>query len=162
MSKITQEKKATKKAKEVPQKIVHISVIDDVYTDVTRKADSEDDWSRDSTSQSHSIKGIKVHPEYGDIDCSFDVEPVTDYYLLYYNYASGDSFGSDTGKIEFIALYNDKELATKSYKALQKAGSNGENFVTIWNDLGQPYQENIDQNYFGGFEGSHLITVQLF
>ena len=162
MSRITQKKKELKKANTPAPLVTHIVVDDDVYTNITNQADPDDDWSADSTSKYHYINGIQTHPRYGDIDCSFEVHPLTDYYLLYYLYGSGDSFSSHTGRIEFIALYNDKILAEKSYKALNIAGSKGESKVTIWNDLGQKYEEYIIQDYFGGFEGSNLITVQLF
>ena len=161
MSKITKQKKALKKINQILPKVTFINVIDDEHTEVTVEGNPDDRWSRDSTSTSHYIRGIQIHPSYGEVECSFEVERGIDYYLLYYTYGTGDSFGSDSGKIEFVALYNDEELAQKSFKALDKAGSNGDNKVTIWNDLGQPYDEYVNQDYFGGFESAYLEPVHL-
>jgi hypothetical protein len=167
MSKITQQKKAAKKINEILPKVTHISVVDYVDEYITSYADPDDEWGRDSTAQSHSIQGISIHPNYGDLDVSFDVLPNQTYYLLYYLYETGDSFGSDSGRIEFVCLYNDQTLAEKSCASMNKFNRNDRNKqghvnpVTIWNDLGQPYQEHINDDYFGGFEVAGVISVQL-
>ena len=121
MSKITQKKKELKKINEILPKVTYITVVDDSYTEVTDEADPNDEWSADSTDTSHYIWGIKIHPKYGNIECSFDVVPNKTYYLLYYLYGSGSSFGTDSGQIEFVCLYQDKKLADKSCQALNDA-----------------------------------------
>ena len=161
MSKITQQKKAAKKINEILPKITHVSVEDDSYTDVTSYPDPDDDWGRESTHTSHHIRGIRVHPSYGDIDCMFEIEPEKTYYLLYYLHDTGDSFGSDTGRIEFVELYRDEKLADKSCAALNKYKSGSHNMVTIWNDAGKPYEEYVSDDYFGGFTGAEVVAVQL-
>src|ERR1035441_933460 len=161
MSKITQKKKELKKINQILPKVTYINVVDDSYVDVTDEADPNDKWSADSTSESHSIRGIQIAQRYGDIEYSFDVVPNKTYYLLYYLYGTGSSFGTDTGKIEFVCLYHDKLLAEKSCDALnnhynRKKNTNRPltNSITIWNELGQPYVESVTNDYFGGFEGA--------
>ena len=161
MPKITQKKKELKKINEILPAITHINVIDDVFTEVTQEADPKDEWSVDSTAEYHRIRGIRINPRYGDVECSFEVLPETNYYLLYYLQDAGDSFGSYTGNIEFVALYNDKQLADKSCQALNQAGNAKKESAIIWDDLGKPYEEHILQDYFGGFTGAYVTTVQL-
>jgi hypothetical protein len=140
-----------------------INVVDDSYTEITDEADPEDSWSRESTAESHYIRGIKIGDRYGDVECSFEVVPMTNYYLLYYRYSTGDTFGRDEGKIEFVALYNDIELADKSAQAMNNAANNKQMLATIWNDEGKPYEEylNCVTDYFGSFDGAEVETVQL-
>jgi len=84
--------------------------------------------------------------------------PNTDYYLLYYRYGTGDSFGQDTGRIEFVGLYQDQELADKCAEAMNKTGGGA---VTIWNDQGKPYREYLNDDYFAGYESAHVQSVRL-
>ena len=151
----------TKKINEIKPLVTHVSIIDDAWTEVTREADPADEWGADDTATMHNITGITIHPKYGDIDCSFKVEPNIDYYLLYYLYGTGDSLSSHTGRIEFIELYRDEKLADKSCKALNAGGNKGKHKVQIWNDLGQKYDEYVSQDYFGGFECAEVAGVRL-
>ena len=173
MSKITQKKKELKnelkKINQILPKVTYINVVDEAYTDVTQEADPEDEWSGESTDTSHNIQGIKLGKNYGDVECSFEVVPGETYFLLYYLYSTGDSFGTASGQIEFVGLYNDLKLAEKSCKALNTFNKRDPNNprktignpITIWNDLGQPYRESVADDFFGGFDGADVAAVQL-
>ena len=63
-----------------------VAVLDHAYTTVTREADPNDEWDRDSTDTSHHIYGIQKAQKYGDLECSFELLPNKTYYLLYYLY----------------------------------------------------------------------------
>ena len=141
--------------------VTRVAVLDHAYTTVTREADPNDEWDRDSTDTSHHIYGIQKAQKYGDLECSFELLPNKTYYLLYYLYDTGDSFGSDTGNIEFVGLYQDKKLAEKSCDALNKFSRSKNNKITIWNDLGQQYVEHVHDDYFGGFTSAHVASVEL-
>ena len=99
-----------------------IQVIDRVYTYVTREGDPEDRWDRDSTGESHDIQGIRVVDEndYFDLTVDFEVVDDRDYYLLYGIYSTGDSFGHDEGRIQFVDLYESREVAEENAKRLRK------------------------------------------
>ena len=97
-----------------------ITVIDDTYEEVTRSA-TEDQWDRDDTNTTHHISGIKLvgKNDYTDLTVPFKVEPGKTYYLLSVIYDTGDSFGRDEGRIEFIELYTDLELAKKNQAVIE-------------------------------------------
>jgi hypothetical protein len=136
-----------------------IKVIDNVHYYTTNEADPDDEWSRDSTDESHSIEGIKLSARYGDVETTFKPEKGVSYYLLYYIYSTGDSFGSDSGRIHFIGLYRSKQLADKCAKLIDKGGVN----VTIYDDNGTPYKEHISarDDYFGGLTSVEVAEVSL-
>jgi hypothetical protein len=100
--------------------MVKIQIIDNDYTEITQRADSDDKWDRDNTYTSHDIQGIKKANIGYDLDTEFDVYPDIDYYLVYAIYDTGDSFGSDEGQIQFIFLYLDEKHAKKAVKDLLK------------------------------------------
>jgi hypothetical protein len=97
-----------------------IRVIDHTYGEITRHA-TRDEWDRDDTYTSHNIEGIKLVDEndYSDLTVPFKVEPDKTYYLLSVIYDTGDSFGRDEGRIEFIELYIDLDLAKKNQAAIE-------------------------------------------
>jgi hypothetical protein len=161
MSEITQKNKKLKAINKILPEVTHVSVIDNEHEVVTTEADPDDEWGADSTATTHDITGITIHPTYGDIECAFDIEPEKYYYLLYYTYATGDSFSNHSGRIEFVELYRDEKLADKSCKALNSADLKKSHMVPIWNDLGQKYEEYVNDDYFGGFEGAEVVAVKL-
>lgn len=85
----------------------------DRYEYVTREAsDANDPYDRDSTAADICINGIRVVSDcYSDIDVPFDVVPGETYYLVWADYETGDSFGYDNNRVEFIDLFKSKELA---------------------------------------------------
>lgn len=93
--------------------MANVRVVDDVYTDVVEYGDGEPYGRRDCTAEHHNIQGIQVvgEKEYYDLSTGFDIDPTRPYYLLYAIYSTGDSFGHDDGRIEFVGLYEDLEVA---------------------------------------------------
>ncbi len=91
---------------------------------VTRRA-TEDQWDRDDTAADISVYSISRKAEIGyrDISVGFDVVPGQNYWLLWADYNTGDSFGRDENIVEFIDLYQSPEAAEKAKKELSdKAG----------------------------------------
>lgn len=78
---------------------------------VTREADPEDNWDRSDTAADISIHGVEAADRYHDIDVPFDVETGVVYYLVWADYDTGDSFGRDCNRVEFIDLFKTEELA---------------------------------------------------
>ena len=138
--------------------LTKIKVIDNVYYDTYNEPEPGEQWARASTTESHSIIGIEVTTEkYSTLECAFPVEFNTPYYLLYYN-SDGDSFGTDSGKIEFVGLYRDGALAARC-AAVINAITKNEFGVTIWDDNGTEYRESINNDYFGGMDGADVEIV---
>ena len=145
-------------------------VIDEVRSWVTDPADADDSWSRDSTDQSHDIRGIELVDEkgWGDMEVKFDIEPGKTYYLLSVIYDTGDTFGRDGGQIEFIDLYEDHALAEKNAKTIaEHARSPGDYFkkhdsLKITTNLGTEYQLSPSWvGYFESFDEARVSAVQI-
>lgn len=99
----------------------HISIDLDGYRYVTRPADPTDDWDRDDTAASLSVRGIHVVQKQGyrDLTVPFDVIPGRAYWLVWVDYDTGDSFGRDGNQFEAIDLFEDYELARACGKACE-------------------------------------------
>lgn len=100
---------------------IEVDYTRDVY--VTIKRDPEDSWSRDSTAANITVHGIKLvkNAQYRDITVPFDVDINKSYILLWADYNTGDSFGSDRNLTEFIDLFETVEAAEAARKALETA-----------------------------------------
>lgn len=97
-----------------------VKVLKDSFTEVTKEADPEDDWSAESTFTTTVFNGLSLvkKDEYSDLAISFDLEEGKDYFLIVASYTIGDSFHEDEGIIEFIDLYKDFEKAKETVKVL--------------------------------------------
>lgn len=99
-------------------------VINEQLGSVTRECNSDDPWDRDDTDTENYIQGIKLvdqsakyHHFDGEVD--FEIKPDTPYFLLCGIYSTGDSFGHDTGRIEFVDLYESEAFAEDMQKRLE-------------------------------------------
>ena len=142
------------------RKLTNIRIIHDCYTEVTREGDPEDRWDRDSTTQSHYIRGFEVVKEnsYGDFKVPFEIDPEKEYYLLAVYYDTGDSFGNDGNRIDMIDLYDDIELAMESKRRIldENKDENGYS-VAILNPLGVEYR--ISASWKGYFESLNDVEI---
>jgi len=95
-----------------------INVIYDREEYVTREADPNVAYDNDSTAASIHIHGIEVAKE-GCCDgaAPFDLKKDRTYYLVWADYNTGDSFGKYGNRMEFIDLFETKELAEQCAKA---------------------------------------------
>lgn len=121
----------------------YIRVLYNEYTEVTRVADSDDEWNRDDTSTTYSIGNVRVVPEreWFDFPVGFTPERGESYWLVYVVYSTGDSFGYDeNGGIEFIDLYRTLEEAQAVVDAIEEndRGAN-EYSIPIRNSVGDEY-----------------------
>jgi hypothetical protein len=90
----------------------------DTYYENLGGYDCDDEWTRDSTAETHSITGIKEvsNNDYHDV-CTTDGDGP--FYLLYVIYDTGDSFGTDEGRFEEVLLHRDIEVAKKNKKLIE-------------------------------------------
>jgi hypothetical protein len=91
-----------------------VKIIDEVWTEVTREAPEDSEWDRDDTYQHHYIKGFEVVEDGSYYDFQTSLKEVAfdkPYFLVYVNYDTGDSFGRDEGRIEFVDLFESNKLA---------------------------------------------------
>jgi hypothetical protein len=141
------------------KKLTQIHIIDNAHTEVTSEADPDDEWSRESTYQSHYIQGFEVaiYGRWGDVECEFEPGFDTPYFLLYYTYDTGDSFGSDEGLIEFVGFYKNHDLAIRSMEIIN--GNLSADAVAIVDDNGTEYKECLHQDYFGQMHDAVVQTV---
>lgn len=149
-----------KKENKMERKLTNIRIIHDCYTHVTREGDPNDRWDRDSTEQSHTIRGFEVVEEdrWGDFKVPFEIDPAKEYYLLAVYYDTGDSFGTDGNRIDMIDLYDDIELAMESKRRILENNKNEEGYsVTILNPLGKEYM--ISASWKGYFENLNDVEI---
>ncbi len=99
-----------------------IRINNDQYTTVTRKGNSDDEWDRDDTCTSNSIKGFTVtgDNEYYDLEVPFDIERGVAYFLVIAIYDTGDSFSRTDGQIVYIDMYKSYDKAYRCVDALDK------------------------------------------
>lgn len=85
----------------------------DKYVDLwtTYSAPEDAEWDRDSTDGQVTVYGIRRSDVYPDIMTTF--EPIVGkvYHLIWAQYSTGDSFGTDGGQYEFIDLFESEEAA---------------------------------------------------
>jgi hypothetical protein len=101
-------------AKPKQPKKTEIHILDKTYEHIVEHGDGKEWGRRDCTHTEHNIRGIEIADKYPTMTVPFKVIHNTPYYLLYVLYQTGDSFGYDTGRIEFVDLYRKVEHATKN------------------------------------------------
>jgi len=119
------------KAEEKP-KVWSIEVLADSYCDVTREADPEDSWSRESTSW--DVTGLRLVGDHGyhTVEVGFEPKKGKVYHLLFAVYSTGDSFGHDEGRcFEAIGVYKDRKVAEENEKRLRSVPKEKEKFDAV-------------------------------
>ena len=158
-----------------------IEIIDDAHEYVTRSSDPDERWDCDDTDCDHSIEGFRVAPKrgYSDLTVNFDAEYDTNYFLVYAIYDTGCSFCSTGGRIEFIDLFEDEQVAQEnvrrinehsvnesllngyqkvSAKQKKKLAKTHETYsVTLINGDGQEYQVHVP--WHGYFESLASVNM---
>lgn len=101
----------------------HIRVDYDRHEYVTRHGRADDQWDRDDTAAIIGINGIEVvsEPSYRDLSVPFEIDFNRSYLLLWADYNTGDSFGHDANRVEFIDLFETIERAEAARQKLSKA-----------------------------------------
>jgi hypothetical protein len=153
----------TTKAQKPKTSIHYIKVIDDSFVTVEEEGTNEEYGPRDCTHTSHYIEGIKeVSEQEGwDLVVPFKPEPRKQYFLVYCLYTTGDSFGWDSGIIEFIGLYEDRDLADATKKRIEnhyKDAKKRDSPVEVYNSKGELY--SISAPWIGYFESLDDVVVE--
>ncbi len=109
-------RKKVVKAPKVDPLVSYVKVDYDSYVDTFEELGQE----RDCTAKTTTINGIKDVGKdgYYDLTVPFKLEQDVEYYLVYINYDTGDSFGWDRGQICYIELFKSRELAKKLTDAI--------------------------------------------
>jgi hypothetical protein len=131
--------------------------------------DADDPWSRDSSDQDNTFIGVSPIVNPGtlvsgikngylpdpDVVIGADVKVGDTVYVVWYEYTTGDSFGSDSGKFEFVAAYTTEELAEKcKQKILDHDGGFS---MTITLEDGEEFSMHCPWvGYFERLEGVHI------
>lgn len=95
-----------------------IKVEYDMYCD---SYDSGEEWGEWRRTCDTTVTGLSTSKkkDFYDFDTDFDTEPGQELYLVWGNYNSGDSFGHESGKPEFVELFDDYDKACDFAKALR-------------------------------------------
>lgn len=100
-----------------------INVLLDSRTYVTNPKNPNDSWDRDDTDTENSVRGIELvkNDSYSDLAVPFEVIPGKNYWLVWAEYSTADSFGRDGGNVEIIDLFTDYEKARACAERAEKA-----------------------------------------
>lgn len=151
------------------EKVTEITIIDDTYGGYSRTPNYNDKWDSGDQFTDHHIRGFRIakKSEYRDLVASFVPKKNVPYYLLYGVYDTGDSFGKDSGKIEFFDLYDNLAPAEASSKILEgnrnRANESVDDYsVTIFDNEFKPYKTTVPWlGYFESLVGVYVETVYL-
>jgi len=124
-------------------------------------------WSEHTDTE---FRGISPVPEedYYDGISTFDLITGVKYYLVYVKYSSGDSFGISTGNIQYVELFESKELAEKckeSYVSQYEAKKKADNYNYIFTFIDGTGEEvkhyaGYAFDYFGGFDSIDIEELE--
>jgi len=123
--------------------------------------DVEEWGTRDCHSYDNHVHWIAyTSDKYCELETFFDVEPDTDYYLLYYTYTTGDSFGHDSGLFEAVDLYKTWDEANKNRIRIQSAKSPN---VCLDSGTGKAYDCYISciDDFFGHLDDVFVERVRI-
>lgn len=101
------------------------NVVTNSYYYETSEADPNDNWSRASTAADISVSGVEIADNYFDIALPAEYDPSKPLYLLWADYATGDSFGTDDNQFEAVDLFQDLENAERARLQLLCTEPNG-------------------------------------
>ena len=117
-------------------------VIKQSHSYVTEQGSRDDEWDRDNTAEEHYIEGVAIssNRRFQTVDgtVSFDLVPEKTYFLLYGIYSTGDSFGYDEGRIDFIDLYESLSFAVEMRDRVE-AHATTDGVKYKWDDASQYY-----------------------
>lgn len=139
----------------------HFKIDYDSYTDQTREPYENDGWDRGDTETTNIIHSFKIiDDDYNDGIIKFDPKYDRPYFLLYVVYGTGDSFGSDSGKIWFVDLYENMETAQANQKIIQ---DHGEDFsITLLSEYeeGKLTKYETSAPWIGYFEWLQDVCIE--
>ena len=97
---------------------INVSIEKTSYHTVTDEADPNDEWSCDSTDCHHDVGSLREVKDRGDF--IFTPNKIQDeYFLVYATYSTGDTFHSEGGCFQPIAIYSDYQSAEKTKSRLE-------------------------------------------
>lgn len=144
-----------------------IYIQNDSWTENLGGYDPDDEWTRDSTSTDHNVKGIEIVTSkngYGHLEAHYDVAEKGYGYLLYVVYSTGDTFGRDDGQIEYIGLYDDETLAYDQKRIIEEDAKLSDNDIGVdsWNvEITHPNGKKfkLHKPWEGYFEQLQYVSV---
>ena len=146
-------------------KLTKIEIIDDTDDELVREGDDREWGERACYRTNHYIRGFKVGKEYGDLDVAYEIDEDKNYYLLYVLYTTGDSFGYDEGRIEFVGLYRTAEEADANVDRIEKhCSDNGNEMFTVEliSPSGTKYKCHTPwKGYFNSIDDIRVDTIRL-
>lgn len=136
-----------------------------------RKPDPDDRWDNGRKSRENDITGMTItdNGEFYDVLADFVVEENKSYYLMYAEYSTGDSFGSESGIITYIGLFKNLSEAEHNKGILEK------HYLDYQNDDSTSYVVNLKLSsglilpfyagdwlgYFNSLQDIHIQEMRL-
>lgn len=146
----------------------YFKVKTDGYIENIGGYDPDDEWSRDSTAGETYPVSLKEVSRNSYFDLVVDApKDTTEFYIVYVQYKTGDSFGRDGGQLECVSLHTDKTIAEQNKDRIQQHHStDGKKFgasqypnfsVVLLTDSGKEFQVHTPWN--GYFEQIDDVCV---
>ena len=120
------------------------------YCNVTKEANSDDEWDADDLAYSYTPQYLTaVSDKYSaDVLCTVPVEYNKPYFLVTVTYRTGNSFHHETGRITEVALFDNEEDAKELQKLIEKNDEEISEFEfkghSIYNGAWTGYFERIE------------------
>lgn len=105
---------------------------------ITHHADPYDQWDRDSTDGNVTVTGCRLieNDEYQTLPCPQGIKRGDVVYVVWAQYSTADSFGSDGGQFELCGIFGTKEDAQNEKARLKDVTD----YSVPWNG----YFEHLD------------------
>jgi hypothetical protein len=104
--------------------VTPISVQYDSWTDNLGGRCETDEWSRDNTSTSWTVRGLSLGEDHHGLSLEGEVQQGDVIWLVYAVWSDGDSFGRDDGaRIDFISVHRSELIAQENVDRLIGVGS---------------------------------------
>jgi hypothetical protein len=156
-----------KKNKPTPAPTVFLHLDADGYTEVTREADPDDQWSASDTATTWHVNGISLSDRDGHqaMPADFPVEVGDTVHAVYAVYSTGDTFHRADGEyLEIISFHKDANVASKNLAGLNARrdhGSAGNDYkMTITYDSGATVERHCPWD--GYFESLDYVSMSTF
>ena len=142
--------------------LASIHIQSEVYTETTRERDINDEWDGGEISKTHNILGFTWGVDiYGDLQTDLYPQPNKEYYLVYVDYDTGDSFSVSRGERFYVQLYENKEKAQRLCEKIRTFNylNRGQTNLEVEFNCSKTYQ--IYCPWIGYFEHFNYVDIEV-
>lgn len=143
-----------------------LKVISQQSCHVTREADPTDEWSSEDTQTSVTVVELRADESYPDVVVPFEPVNGETLYLVWITRYTGDTFHTDGGIFEPIAVYRDERKALMAAAMIRSQDEMGERCLlnpdrlAVLDETGVAV--TVPVSWSGYFDGLETVEVGLY